>query len=253
MAPDDRMLDWWQAPLSGAATHAVAPEVAWHARLMVLAWGLMIPVGVLWARFWKVMPGQDWPRELDRPTWWHAHRGLQIGGAMIGIVAVTLVWSRAAANGDATLHHALGWVVVAAGCVQVLHGFARGTKGGPTSPALRGDHFDMTRHRVVFERVHKSLGWLAVLAAVASMLSGLVIADAPRWMLAALLAWWCLLVAAFVRWQRAGRALDTYQAIWGPDRDLPGNRRAPIGWGVVRWPVPAVEAGATATQRRKPR
>lgn len=253
MAPGESMLDWWHAPLSGAHTHVIAAEVAWHARLMVLAWGVMIPVGVLWARFWKVAPRQDWPRELDRKTWWNAHRGLQIAGVLIAVGAVALVWGRVARNVAADFHHLLGWIVLGAGAVQLLHGLARGSKGGPTADTIRGDHFDMTRWRIVFERTHKSLGWAAVLAAVASMLSGLVVADAPRWMLAVLLVWWTLLVAAFVRWQRVGRALDTYQAIWGPDPALPGNRRPPIGWGVVRRPVPAAAAGATATQRRQSR
>jgi hypothetical protein len=40
--------------------------------------------------------------------------------------------------------------------------------------------------------------------------------------------------AAFARWQRAGRCIDTYQAIWGPDPAHPGNRRPPVGWGVRR-------------------
>ena len=56
MARPDPMLDWWLAPLSGATDHVIAAPVAWHARLMVLAWGVLIPVGVLWARFWKVAP-----------------------------------------------------------------------------------------------------------------------------------------------------------------------------------------------------
>lgn len=233
MPHDVPMLDWWQAPLSGAATHEVPAAVAWHARLMVLAWGLMIPAGALWARFWKVAPGQDWPRELDRKTWWNAHRGLQIGGVAIALLAVVPVLDREAAPATA-LHHALGWLVLVAGAIQVLHGFARGTKGGPTAETLRGDHYDMTPRRVAFERVHKSLGWVAVLAAVAAIGSGLVVADAPRWMPALLVAWWLTLAVAFGRWQRAGLALDTYQAIWGPDPALPGNRRLPIGWGVVR-------------------
>jgi hypothetical protein len=228
------MLDWWLAPLSGATGHAIAVPVAWHARLMVLAWGVLIPVGVLWARFWKVAPGQDWPRELDDKRWWHAHRTLQIGGFLLGLAALALVFRVGATTPGAEAHHLVGWIVVAAGAWQVAHGFARGSKGGPTAPTLAGDHYDMTPRRVLFERVHKSLGWVVVVAAVAAIASGLLVADAPRWMAAAIAAWWLLLAARFVRWQRAGRALDTYQAIWGPDPALPGNARAPIGWGVTR-------------------
>lgn len=237
------MLDWWLAPLSGAPTHVLPPSVAWHARLMVLAWGVLIPVGVLWARFWKVAPHQDWPRQLDHKAWWHAHRTLQIAGVLVGIGALALVFRRGAASPGADLHHLVGWAVVTAGVAQVLHGFARGSKGGPTDATLRGDHYDMTLRRVVFERVHKALGWAAVIAAIAAIASGLVVADAPRWMPATLALWWLLLAAAFVRWQRAGRALDTYQAIWGPDPTLPGNRRAPIGWGVKRFAAAASNDG----------
>ena len=61
------MLEWLLAPLSGAATHSLAPWAYWHARLMVLGWAVLLPVGVLVARFYKVTPQQDWPRELDNP------------------------------------------------------------------------------------------------------------------------------------------------------------------------------------------
>ena len=115
-----------------------------------------------------------------------------------------------------------------------MAGLARGSKGGPTSEQLRVDHYDMTPYRVWFERLHKSLGWLAVLGAIAVIVLGLVVADAPRWMLVVLGLWWLALTVAAWLWQRQGRCVDTYQAIWGPDPTLPGNRRAPIGWGVAR-------------------
>ena len=116
--------------------------------------------------------------------------------------------------------------------------WARGSKGGPTSPAPdgspRGDHYDMTARRVAFERIHKSVGYTAMLAATLAIPTGLWAANAPVWMWALLACWWALLAAAFAGLQRRGLALDTYQAIWGPDPRHPGNRRAPIGWGVRR-------------------
>ncbi len=246
MARPDLMFEWWLTPLSGATSHDIAAPVAWHARLMVLAWGVMIPAGALWARFWKVAPGQNWPHELDDKRWWHAHRTLQISGVALASLAVAPVIAAASTGPAAEIHRTLGWLIVAAGAWQVAHGLGRGSKGGPTEPTMRGDHYDMTLRRVVFERVHKALGWIAVVTAVAAIASGLIAADAPRWMAATIGAWWLLLGTAFVRWQRAGRALDTYQAIWGPDPALPGNRRAPIGWGVVRRAGPAGPARACA-------
>ena len=44
-----------------------------------------------------------------------------------------------------------------------------------------------------------------------------------------------LLLMVAVRLQRAGRCIDTYQAIWGPDPCHPGNSRGVIGWGIRRY------------------
>jgi hypothetical protein len=123
---------------------------------------------------------------------------------------------------------------VSLGWAQVAAGWWRGSKGGPTSAQLRGDHYDMTPHRIWFERLHKSLGWLAVLCAMLVTVLGLFVADAPRWMPVVMGTWWLALAAAAWHWQRQGRCVDTYQAIWGPDAQHPGNARRPIGWGVRR-------------------
>ena len=117
----------------------------------------------------------------------------------------------------------------------LVHGLMRGSKGGPTDVQMRGDHFDMTPRRIAFERVHKSLGWLTLFAAWIATLLGLWVADAPRWMLACVLVWWTALAFVWMRWQRAGRCVDTYQAIWGIAPDMPGMARAPVGWGVRRY------------------
>ena len=92
----------------------------------------------------------------------------------------------------------------------------------------------MTPHRLRFERFHKSLGWLAVIAGVAVIALGLGVADAPRWMPIVLCVWWAALAGLALQWQRQGRCIDTYQAIWGPDPAHPGNHLRPIGWGVRR-------------------
>ncbi len=51
--------------LSGSTDHSIAPWAYWHARCMVLAWGVLMPLGALIARFFKVTPSHAWPRELD--------------------------------------------------------------------------------------------------------------------------------------------------------------------------------------------
>jgi hypothetical protein len=141
-----------------------------------------------------------------------------------------------ASLGAAGMHRALGWTVLVLGSLQLASGWLRGSKGGPAADSMRGDHYDMTLRRRLFERWHKAVGWLAVLGAVGVVGLGLAAADAPRWMPIVLALWWTALAAWARREQRAGRCVDTYQAIWGPDPAHPGNRLAPIGWGVRRPP-----------------
>jgi hypothetical protein len=229
------MIDWLLTPLSGATHHSLAAWAVWHARCMVLGWGVLLPLGALAARYFKVTPGQRWPGQLDNKAWWHAHRWLQ----SIGIVAVTLgallAWGQGSRSSThAHLHAWTGWALVVLGWLQIAVGLGRGSKGGPSDVRMRGDHYDMTSRRIAFERLHKGLGWLAVMAAVAVTGLGLLVADAPRWMALALTAWWSLLALLAVRWQRQGRCIDTYQAIWGPDPGHPGNSLEPVGWGVRR-------------------
>jgi hypothetical protein len=66
------------------------------------------------------------------------------------------------AGGAAAVHRLCGWTAAAIAWLQVAVALLRGDKGGPTESALSGDHYDMTPRRVAFERVHKSLGWIAV-------------------------------------------------------------------------------------------
>lgn len=252
------MLDWWLASLSGAASHQIEGALAWHGRLMVFAWSVLAPVALLWARYWKIAPKQDFPRALDDKRWWNAHRGLQTLAALLTVIAVVLAWMSATTTGPrriAMFHGWLGWMVVTALVAQLTHGLMRGSKGGPTDIQMRGDHYDMTPRRLAFEGVHKSLGWFTLLAAWLATLLGLWVADAPRWMVLMIVLWWGVLLVALLRWQRAGRCVDTYQTIWGLRADLPGMARAPIGWGVRRYTATVhaneAEADAAAAVRKE--
>ena len=229
-------LAWLQVPLSGSAEHHIADWASWHARLMVLGWAVLLPLGALIARYFKVMPRQDWPRQLDNKAWWIAHRGLQYTGVVVMTAGLGLAWGQGTGTSAAARAHALlGWALCLAGWAQVASGLLRGSKGGPTDRQLQGDHYDMTRWRYAFERLHKALGWLALVGAVGAIALGLAVADAPRWMALVLGAWWLALAALFVCLQHQGRCIDTYQAIWGPDEHHPGNHLPVVGWGVRRY------------------
>lgn len=238
-------MDWLLAPIDASRAHEVDLAVAWHARLMVLGWGILAPLAVLAARFFKIMPGQDWPRELDNLTWWKAHWMGQ--GAVILLSGIALALVLPVDPAAAGLHNWLGALLLLLLTAQLALGLTRGSKGGPTAPApdgsLRGHHYDMTPWRRMFEALHKTFGYAALILSVVVLTTGLWKANAPVWMWITLGLWWTGLVAAFILLQRRGMAVDTYQAIWGADPAHPGNRLPSPGWGMRR-PGDRQERGA---------
>ncbi len=233
------MLDWLLAPLDPSRVHDVGFHLSWHARMMVVAWGFLVPIGVLSARYFKILPNQKWPEEVDNRTWWNIHRSCQYTAAALTVVAIVTIRLAPEITWSEGVHHLLGWTVVTFTVLQVGGGLLRGTKGGPGHPGpdrtLRGDHYDMTPRRIAFEVMHKMAGYAVLLVSVVAITSGMWQANAPRWMPLAMVLWWsCLALAAF--WlQRRGMCVDTYQALWGPDPVHPGNRRDRlIGLGVRR-------------------
>ena len=211
---------------------------------MVLAWALLLPLGMLTARYFKVTRSQNWPQNLDNKLWWRLHLTLQVSGVLAMTIGLGLVWlSTGKAAFGHSLHSTLGWLVVGLGWMQLIGGYLRGSKGGPVklpdgridlARAQRGDHYNMSRRRVAFEWIHKLGGYAALVLSVLVTALGLTRAQAPAWMWVVIGLWWCVLCAIAWRLQVAGRCLDTYQAIWGPDPRHPGNLRRPIGFGIRR-------------------
>ncbi len=229
------MWEWLLASMDTDRPHEVGFALSWHARSMVAAWGVLVPLGIFIARYFKIAPGQDYPKRLDSHFWWNTHRICQYTACALMAAGVWLILSDRSPDTLPGPHWWLGWCVLSLAVVQLLGGLLRGTKGGPTSPEMRGDHFDMTPRRLAFEYVHKAAGYVALALAMVTIMSGLWQANGPNWMWLTLVLWWSALAVAAIILQRRGMALDTYQAIWGPDPKLPGNRRKPIGLGVRRW------------------
>ena len=238
------ILDFLLRPISGATEHHISHAHQWHARFMVLAWGVLIPSGILIARYFKITPRQNWPRQLDNQFWWISHLVLQIGGCVLSVVALVHVFGTGGTGGTlAAVHGVLGWSIMLLALTQLVGGALRGTRGHHQvvlDEELRaligsGDHYLMTLRRCVFEYAHKLSGYAALVLSMVNILLGLTLSDAPRWMWLVIVLFWCALAALAFALQRQGRCIDTYQAIYGPEPALPGNRRAPIGWGVRRY------------------
>lgn len=230
------MWEWLSAPIDPARAHQISETLAWHGRSMVLGWGVLAPLAVIVARFFKIIPGQNWPKDLDNPVWWRSHWIGQTGVLLLTALGFWLVLPADPAS--LGVHAMLGYTLLFGLVAQMLLGLFRGSKGGPTAPAKdgspRGHHYDMTPWRRMFEALHKSLGYALLALGAVTILLGLSKANAPIWMGVALILWWLLLIAIFLGLQKRGMAVDTYQAIWGDDPAHPGNQLRAPGWGVRR-------------------
>jgi len=201
----------------------------WHGLMMALAWLVLLPAGALVARFYKVLPRQDFPAVTDSKAWWRAHLLLQYGGTALAAAGLWAAWD--ALDGAWNLsnpHAVLGLAVMGLCAMQVVSAWLRGTKGGPTDthadPAdpgtWRGDHFDMTRRRRLFEGWHKRGGYLAFLLAVPATWLGVGLIGLPGWVQALPLVSAAVFAAAYARLTRRRRRVDTWAAIWGPSPKL---------------------------------
>lgn len=190
------------------------PYMLWHGAIMLFVWGLVLPTGVLLARFFKVTPEQDFPTIRDNQFWWNWHRGLQYGGLILASFATWLMWQETGLGGSN--HAQLGLTLVGLGWLQAISSWVRGSKGGPTEELLRGDHYDMTLQRLVFEYWHKTMGWLCLLAALITMGTGLNLVGAqPLVYFGVPLAIGLIFAIVFISLTKQKRWVDTYTAIWG--------------------------------------
>lgn len=236
---------WFTAPIRAGLAEPVNAADGWHGVLMMIAAGGVLPFALLITRYWKIVPGQDWPRALDHPLWWRVHRLMGYGSAAGVLAGFAFVFHGMSV--DAYLLHPHAWSGWLAGVMLLallINGWLRGTMGGPGHRQrgtlvhlheLPGDHYDMTRRRRWFERTHKTLGYSLMAVFAISLFTGLWHVAAPRWALLLLAGWWLLLLSLAFRWERQGRVVDGYQAKWGPGMNHPGNRIPVLGWGSRRY------------------
>ena len=197
----------------------------WHGALMAVAWLLLIPADALVARFYKVRPTQDFPRKLDDRFWWDTHRLLQSFGAGLSVLGVWWAYDALGKVDWQVGHVQLGIVALTLMAAQMLSPLLRGSKGGPTDefadPAdpltWRGDHYDMTLRRRLFEAWHKHFGYVAMAVAAAAVWTGIEMAGLAGWWKAGVVMAVAVFAGLFVRLTRQHRRVDTWLAIWGPN------------------------------------
>ena len=135
----------------------VARKKVLHGVLMLLGWGVLLPAGVLIARYLK------WKGKI----WIKLHIGMQILGLAFGIAGLALALVQFGPLGGSLGGHGLmGLLVSVLGVLQPINGFLRPNKGKIQTPRRRA-----------WEAVHKGLGWLALALAVPTLVTGMLTLD----------------------------------------------------------------------------
>ena len=136
---------------------ALAKAKQLHGVLMLLGWGVLLPAGVLIARYLK------W----KGPLWLKLHIGLQISGLALGLAGLILALLQFGPLGGSLGGHSLmGLLVSALGLLQPINGVLRPKKGAISTPRRRA-----------WEVVHKGVGWFALALAVPTLVTGMLTLD----------------------------------------------------------------------------
>lgn len=134
-----------------------------HGVLMTAGWGLLLPLGVIIARFFR----QKEPTTGPNAWWFVRHQWLQYTGLACTLagfaVAIYMKWNTH--HFDST-HAKCGLAVMIVGVMQPLNAFIRPKPGAP--------------YRAIWSFCHKNLGYGAVLLAIVTIVLGLRIAKAPN-------------------------------------------------------------------------
>ncbi|WP_136418911.1 cytochrome b561 domain-containing protein [Herbaspirillum sp. ST 5-3] len=212
-------------------------DIHWdrHAILMLTAWFVLVPAGVIAIRFFKPLPA---PYGIARGTgrfdrnllWWTIHWTFLYTAIALSLAGMTvaLVVSKGFSG---SLHAVFGVATVIFGCIQIVSAWLRGTHGGkhgahsdPSDQSTwHGDHYDMTPRRRWFEAYHKTGGYFTLAMAIATATTGLqqLWIDAVAFFIVAILG--ALLVVAVVL-EGLGYRQDTYRSVYGNHPDHPFNK-----------------------------
>ena len=139
---------------AGSSTIPVPTLVAFHAVLMLLSWGFMLPLGAMVARCCK----KNIKMLSTGPFWFVVHRRLQITGwclQLVGFICIAIYKGDQQFIGAGQTHMWVGLVVVILGTLNPIVAAIR--------PHPTDDNGVATTARKIWEFVHKyCIGWTAV-------------------------------------------------------------------------------------------
>lgn len=141
---------------SAEAEQDLRPVLAVHGFMMFLAFGILLPGGILAARYLKHIKGDGW---------YQIHVYLQYSG--LAIILLGFLFAVAELRGFflTSLHVKFGVTAIFLACFQPLNAFLR-----PKRPA-NGE--SVSSKRLVWEYLHVIVGRSAIVAGVAALISGM--------------------------------------------------------------------------------
>ncbi|CAJ1933638.1 unnamed protein product [Cylindrotheca closterium] len=138
-----------------------------HGSCMLIGWGLLLPNGMLVARYFKLHPSSN-------SAWFKFHRICQ----PTGLLVATVGWIIALVNFDVFsdrdtrfVHGLVGSIVMALGWLQPLNAYFR--------PHISPDH-PKTTTRIVWEHYHRGAGWFCFFCSLIVIVLGTLIIPRPN-------------------------------------------------------------------------
>lgn len=212
-------------------------EIHWnyHAILMFFIWMFLVPMCITVMRFHKPPPSEKGIRRdvsiWHREWWFFSVHKFGLFFAMFLAVGSTGLALIVSGGFSGSVHACFGMLTVVMGIGQIISSQFRGTRGGKyrigadlnDPDTWRGDQYDHTKKRRLFEAYHKTAGYFTVFCAVGALGSGLMQFYMP--VLTGLLFVFLLAgLAAWITYEFKGRSYDGYRVAHGYGLEHPHNK-----------------------------
>uniref|UniRef100_A0A453LED6 Cytochrome b561 domain-containing protein n=2 Tax=Aegilops tauschii subsp. strangulata TaxID=200361 RepID=A0A453LED6_AEGTS len=144
--------------LSGLAeaVEDLRPVLAVHGFMMFVAWGLLLPGGIVAARYLKHVKGD---------LWFQAHTYLQYSGLAVMFMGVLFAVAELRGFSFKSTHAKVGAIAFTFTCMQPVNAYLR--------PHQAENGEILSRNRITWEYLHTYTGRTALVAAVTALFTGL--------------------------------------------------------------------------------
>uniref|UniRef100_M8B4K9 Ferric-chelate reductase 1 n=1 Tax=Aegilops tauschii TaxID=37682 RepID=M8B4K9_AEGTA len=144
--------------LSGLAeaVEDLRPVLAVHGFMMFVAWGLLLPGGIVAARYLKHVKGD---------LWFQAHTYLQYSGLSVMFMGVLFAVAELRGFSFKSTHAKIGAIAFTFTCMQPVNAYLR--------PHRAENEEILSRNRIIWEYLHTYTGRTALVAAVTALFTGL--------------------------------------------------------------------------------